>query len=140
ELGGERQHVLQWQCDPARYIAAALGLGYLPAIELSPSTPLANVLLGEIDALGVRGRQGINLLLASAVTEWRIRLRKVARSPAWKTLQAAHAEQRSVPATVQSRLPKDLAVVVFGLNALLPIGQVVGVHRQTPAERVDMLV
>jgi transcription termination/antitermination protein NusA len=33
ELGGERLHVLQWQGDPASYIAAALGLGYLPPIE-----------------------------------------------------------------------------------------------------------
>ena len=97
ELGGERLHVLQWQGDPARYVADALGLGYLPPIELSPSTRLANVLLGDIDVRGVRGRQGINLLLASALTEWRIRLRQIARSPAWKSLEAAQAEQRSVP-------------------------------------------
>ncbi|MCA1645545.1 MAG: hypothetical protein LC797_08805 [Chloroflexi bacterium] len=40
ELRGERLHVLQWQGDPARYIAEALGLGYLPPIELSPSARL----------------------------------------------------------------------------------------------------
>ena len=140
ELGGERLHVLQWQGDPARYVAEALGLGYLPPIELSPSTRLANVLLGDIDVRGIRGRQGINLLLASALTEWRIRLRQIAHSPAWKSLEAAHAERRSVPATVQSRVPKGLAVVTYGLNALLPTGQVVGVRRQTPADRVDMLL
>lgn len=137
ELGGERLHVLQWQGEPARYVAEALGLGYLPPIELSPSTRLANVLLGNIDVRGVRGRQSINLLLASALTEWRIRLREIARSPAWKTLEAAHAEQRSVPATVQARVPKGLALSIYGLNGLLPIGQVRGVRRSTPAETVD---
>src|SRR5438552_1206365 len=65
ELGGERIHVVQWQGDPARYIADALGLGYLPPIEVSPSRWLANVLLGDIDVRGARGRQGVNLLLAS---------------------------------------------------------------------------
>jgi transcription antitermination factor NusA-like protein len=140
ELGGERLHVLQWQGDPARYVADALGLGYLPPIELSPSTRLANVLLGDIDVRGVRGRQGINLLLASALTEWRIRLRQIARSPAWKSLEAAQAEQRSVPAVVQARVPKGLAISMYGLNGLLPIGQVRGVRRSTPAETVDGLL
>ena len=140
ELGGERLHVLQWQGDPARYVADALGLGYLPPIELSPSTRLANVLLGDIDVRGVRGRHGINLLLASALTEWRIRLRQIARSPAWKSLEAAQAEQRSVPAVVQARVPKGLAISMYGLNGLLPIGQVRGVRRSTPTETVDSLL
>jgi N utilization substance protein A len=140
ELGGERIHVLQWQGDPARYIADALGLGYQPPIEISSSTRLANVLLGDIDVRGVRGRQGINLLLASALTDWRIRLREIARSSAWKALEIAREQHRSVPASVQIRVPKGLAVVVFGLNALLPTGQVVGVRRKTQPDDVDALV
>jgi hypothetical protein len=56
ELGGERLHILQWQGDPARYIASALGLGYLPPIELIGSNRLANVLLGDIDVRGTRAR------------------------------------------------------------------------------------
>ncbi len=140
ELGGEKLHVLQWQGDPSRYIAEALGLGYLPPIELSSATRLANVLLGDIDVRGVRGRQSINLFLASALTEWRIRLREVAKSPAWKALQVAQAEQRSVPATVQARLPKGLSVTVYGLHRLLPTGRVNGIHRSTPKEEVDSIL
>jgi N utilization substance protein A len=96
ELGGERLHVLQWQGDPARYIPEALGLGYLPAMQLSQTSRLANVLLGDIDVRGVRGRHGINLLLASALTSWRIRLREISRSPAWALLEQARREQRAV--------------------------------------------
>ncbi len=140
ELGGERLHVLQWQGDPPRYIAEALGLGYLPPIDLSPSTRLANVLLGDIDVRGIRGRQAINLSLASALTEWRIRLRPIARSPAWKTLLAAQADHRTVPAVVEARVPKGLAISMYGLNGLLPIGQVRGIRRNTPAETVDSLL
>jgi N utilization substance protein A len=61
ELGGERLHVLQWQGDPARYIADALGMGVVPSIELFSTSRLANVLLGTIDVRGVRGQRGINL-------------------------------------------------------------------------------
>jgi hypothetical protein len=139
ELGGERVHVLQWQGDPARYIAAALGIGYLPSMQLS-SGRRATVMLGAIDVRGVRGRQGINLLLASALTEWRIRLRAIGQSSSWKALEVAHEQSISVPASVQSRVSKGLAVEVYGLNALLPVGQVVGVHRTTRADRVDQVL
>ena len=140
ELGGERLHVLQWQGDPARYIASALGLGYLPRFELNGSSRLANVLLGDIDLRGTRGRQGVNLLLATALTEWRIRLREIARTPAWKALEEARGAHRSVVAEVQALVPKGLAVSVFGLHGLLPTGRIHGVHRKTSAKQVDRLL
>ena len=140
ELGGERIHVVQWQGDPTWYVAEALGLGYRPPVEISVSRRLANVLLGDIDVRGARGRQGINLLLASVLTGWRIRLREITRSPAWKALEVARAEHRSVPAMVHARVPKGLAVVVYGLNGLLPTGQVRGVRRATPPIEVDALL
>jgi transcription antitermination factor NusA-like protein len=139
ELGGERIHVLQWQGDPARYIPAALGIGYLPAIELSSSGRRATVMLGAIDVRGARGRQGINLMLASALTDWRIHLREIARAAAWKVLEAALAQSQSVPAIVNARVAKGLAVTIYGLHGLLPIGQIVGVRRSTPPREVDTL-
>ncbi len=140
ELGGERLHVLQWQGDPARYIASALGLGYLPPIELQRSSRLANVLLGDIDVRGTRGRRGVNLLLATALTEWRIRLREIARTPAWEALDEARQAHRSVVATVQALAPKGLALSIFGLHGLMPTGRVRGVHRRSSAKQVDRLL
>jgi hypothetical protein len=139
ELGGERVHVLQWQGDPARYIAAALGIGYLPSIQLS-SGRRATVMLGAIDVRGARGRQGINVMLASALTDWRIHLREIARAAAWKVLKAALAHSQSVPAIVNARVAKGLAVTIYGLHGLLPIGQIVGVRRSTPPREVDTLI
>ena len=140
ELGGERTHVVQRQGDPARYIAEALGLGYLPPIQISATHRRADVLLGDIDVRGARGRQAINVLLASALTGWRIRLRDIARAPAWRVLELARQEHRSVPAIVQARVPKGLAVVIYGLHGLLPTGKVRGVRRSTPAAEVDALL
>ena len=41
---------------------------------------------------------------------------------------------------VQARVPKGLALSIYGLNGLLPIGQVTGIRRSTPAETVDALL
>jgi transcription antitermination factor NusA-like protein len=139
-LSGERLHVLQWLGDPARYIPSALGLGYTPPVELRPAARMATVLLGDIDRRGARGRQGLNVGLAAELTGWRIRLQEIARSPAWRLLELAQIEARTVPAVVQARVPKGLLVTVHGLFALLPIGQVRGVRRSTPAEQVDAIL
>jgi hypothetical protein len=45
-----------------------------------------------------------------------------------------------VLASVQARVSKGLAVSIYGLNGLLPIGQVRGIRRETPAERVDQVL
>ena len=140
ELGGERLHVLQWQGEPTRYIASALGLRSRPPIELAPSVRLANVLLGDIDVQGVRGRGGINLMLASALSGWRIRLREIARSRAWARIEIARQEHRSVPAVVHALVPRGLAVEIYGLNGLLPTAQVHGIRRNTPTAQVSALL
>lgn len=136
ELGGERIHIIQWHANPASYIAEALDLGYIPPIVIGAARR-ADVLLGEIDYRGVRGWQSINLLLASAVTGWRIRLKRIARSAAWQALDIARKQQRHVLAEVIGRLPKGLSVEVYGLHALLPTGQVQGVRRSTPSAAVN---
>ena len=112
--------------EPARYVAEALGLGYVPPMTLLEAARRADVLLGDIDYRGVRGWQAVNVLLASALTEWRIRLKRIASSPAWRLIEAARVEGRSVPAEVTSRLPKGLSVSIYGLHALLPTGRSAG--------------
>jgi N utilization substance protein A len=137
ELGGERVQVVQWHRDPAQYIAEALGLGYVPSTLLIPPARWARVFLGEIDFPGVRGWRATNVLLASALTSWRIRLQQIARSPAWTMLERARLEQRPVTAWVVGRSSKGLRVQVYGLNGLLPIGQIAGVRRSTPPHVIE---
>jgi ribosomal protein S1 len=61
-------------------------------------------------------------------------------STAWKALETAQEQDRSVLADIQARVPKGLAVAIEGLNGLLPTGQVHGVRRSTPQPRVDILL
>ncbi len=129
---GERVHVVQWHAEPQRYIAAALGLSYVPTTMLYPVRRHADVLLGEIDYPAARGRRAINMLLASELTSWRVRVKQIVRSRNWRGLDTALAEEQPVRAQVVGRAPKGLRVQVHGLNALLPFGQLRNVKRATP--------
>jgi hypothetical protein len=136
ELGGEQLNVVQWHADPVRYLAAALGLRHSPSTFLQPLGRRAEVLLGDIDHTGARGGEA-NVPLASALTGWRIRLEPMARSPSWRALAQARRERRAVAGQVVGKTPKGLRVQVYGLNALLPIGQLGGVKRATPRPVVE---
>jgi transcription antitermination factor NusA-like protein len=117
-LDGERIHVVPWQRSAGAYIADALGLAEVPPMLLLPGIGHARVLLGEIDLRGIAGWRGLNALLASALTGWRIRLEPVAATHPWRRLQAAMLARRPVLATVVGR-HRGTRVEVLGLYAIL---------------------
>ncbi len=121
-LDGERIQVVAWQRSARAFIADALGLGEVPPMLLLPAIGHARVLLGEIDVRGIAGWRGLNVVLASALTGWRIRLEPVAGTPAWQRLHAAMLARRPVMATVVARTERGLRVEVQGLFAVLSDG------------------
>jgi transcription antitermination factor NusA-like protein len=118
-LDGERVHVVAWQRSASAYISHALGLGEEPPMLLLHGIAHARVLLGEIDLRGIAGWRGLNAMLASALTGWRIRLEPIAGTVAWRRLRAAMQARRSVPATVVGRTDRGVRVELLGLYALL---------------------
>jgi transcription antitermination factor NusA-like protein len=132
----ERVDIVQWHAEPLQYIAASLGLSYLPSAVLYPVRHRADILLGEIDYPAARGRRAINMLLTSALTSWQVRVKQIARSRNWHALEATESESRSVRAEVVGLAPKGMRVQVYGLNGLLPFGQMSGVKRNTPPQVV----
>ncbi len=115
ELDGERVEVVLYSTDPQRFIAAALGLQEAPPIVLKPHINHAEVLVGEIDLRGLNGWRGVNRMLASSLTGWRIHLRSVADTGAWRSLARDMAAQRAVTATLISPTRVELR----GLHARL---------------------
>jgi ribosomal protein S1 len=79
----------------------------------------ARVLLGEIDVRGIAGWRGLNTVLASALTGWRIRLEPVAATAAWHRLHSAMHARRSLTATVIGQTERGPRVEVLGLYAVL---------------------
>ena len=118
-LDGERIQIVRWQQSASAYIADALGLGEVPPMLLLPWLRHARVLLGEIDVRGIAGWRGLNAILASALTGWRIRLESVAATPAWGRLHAAMLARRPVLATVAGPSQRGLRLEVHGLYASL---------------------
>jgi hypothetical protein len=135
QLEGERIEVVVWDPEPRRYITRALGMAEEPAMVLKPGINHVQVLVGEIDLRGMNGWRGINRLLASALTGWRIRLLPIGESAAWRALESAQAARRSIRATVVGT-----RVEVHGLYARLagrpPLEEELDVHitRMDPDE------
>jgi hypothetical protein len=94
------------------------------------------VLLGEIDLRGIAGWRGLNAILASALTGWRIRLEPVASTPAWRRLQSAMVSHRPVVARLMSSAPDGVRVDMGGLNARLHAD----VHDLSPGQELEVRV
>ena len=97
---------------------------------LKPAIEHAQVFVGEIDLRGMDGWRGINRLLASSLSGWRIRLSPIASTHGWRVLELAMAEQRSLPATVLGPSSRGWRLEVEGLHAVLAASQ----GRQQPKE------
>jgi hypothetical protein len=133
----ERIDIVHWHAEPLQYIAASLGLSYLPSAVLYPVRHRADILLGEIDYPGARGKRALNVLLTSALTSWQVRVKQIARSTSWHALESALSDARPVRAEVVGKAPRGLRVRVYGLNGLLPFGQMRDVKRNTPPAVVE---
>ena len=80
KLGGEFVTIVSWSNIPINYISNALWPlkeSAIESIEIDESQLVANVKLNSEDALRrARGKDGINLILASQLTGWHIILEK----------------------------------------------------------------
>lgn len=117
QLDGERVEIVPFDSDPRKNIAYALGL---PAPEFVPMLLLksiqhAHVFLGEIDLRGMAGWRNLNVILASQLTGWRIRLLPIAQTAAWQRLERARLAGTAVPASVVAAG----MVEIYGLFARL---------------------
>jgi transcription antitermination factor NusA-like protein len=131
QLDGERIQVVRWQRSAPAYIADALGLGEVPPMLLLSGLAHARVLLGEIDVRGIAGWRGLNVILASALTGWRLRLEPVSSTPAWARLEAAMRARRSVVGTVIGGTERGARVEVYGLHATLSgVGRVMTIGQE----------
>ncbi len=139
QLDGERIDVVGWSADPRRYIADALGMGEVPPMVLKPLISHVHVLVGEIDLLGMNGWRGLNRLLASSLTGWRIHLQPIASSPAWALLESAYASRHPLAASVVELTPHRARLDIHGLFAWLqrPTGLAVGSELQVRVTRLD---
>jgi N utilization substance protein A len=90
ELGGERVDVIQWDRDPARFVANALSPAQVVSVEIDEATNTASIVVPDRQLSLAIGKEGQNARLAAKLTGWRIDIRsqsvaeqeRLARQPA----------------------------------------------------------
>jgi hypothetical protein len=89
---------------------------------LLPGLGHARVLLGEVDVRGIADWRGVNTIVASALTGWRIRHEPVAATVAWSRLEAAMLARRPVPGRLVGHTDRGPRLEILGLYAVLSNG------------------
>lgn len=72
ELNGEKIDVVQWNADPATYIANALSPAQIVAVELHRDDGVATVIVPDKQQSLAIGKEGQNARLAAKLTSWKI--------------------------------------------------------------------
>jgi transcription termination/antitermination protein NusA len=72
ELNGERIDVIQWDSDPARFVANALSPAQVLQVRISEEDNTASVVVPDRQLSLAIGKEGQNARLAAKLTGWRI--------------------------------------------------------------------
>jgi N utilization substance protein A len=72
ELGGERIDVIQWDANPARFVANALSPAQVSGVSVSQEDNTASVMVPDRQLSLAIGKEGQNARLAAKLTGWRI--------------------------------------------------------------------
>ncbi len=115
ELNGEKIDVIQWDPDPAVYIASALSPASVVKVEVQPEEKGAEVVVPDRQLSLAIGKGGQNARLAARLTGWRIDIKSVSMAEAGKAPVQELAEA-SVPVEMEER-PEPEPAPVAGLVA-----------------------
>lgn len=100
ELSGEKIDVIQWDEDPARYIANALSPARVVAVDIYETDKRAIAHVDEDQLSLAIGKRGQNVRLAAKLTGWRIDIVKAGQEEAVEG-SAAPDETTAVTPTVE---------------------------------------
>jgi N utilization substance protein A len=103
ELNGERIDVVQWDPDPARFVAHALSPSRVVSVSIDEPSNTATVIVPDQQLSLAIGKEGQNARLAAKLTGWRIDIKA-----------------QSVAAQVPEAAPAAVAETVFSAPAPTP--------------------
>ena len=96
ELSGEKIDIIQWDEDPARYIANALSPARIIAVDIFDKDKRAVAHVDETQLSLAIGKRGQNVRLAAKLTGWRIDIIKAGDSPDVPAQATVPAEEAPV--------------------------------------------
>jgi N utilization substance protein A len=101
ELNGEKLDVVQWDAEPATFIANALSPAKVTSVKLDEKEGVATVTVPDRQLSLAIGKEGQNARLAAKLTGWKIDIKA-----------ASLAEAEKVPGVVEVTVEKKVAVSV----------------------------
>ena len=109
ELNGERIDVVQWDPDPARFVAHALSPARVVGVAVDPESNTATVIVPDNQLSLAIGKEGQNARLAAKLTGWRIDIK--AESAALREMpEAADLPETIFSAPAPAREELDEAI------------------------------
>ena len=101
ELNGEKIDVIEWNADPAIYIAAALLPAQVMAVDVKEEEKFAQVIVPDDQLSLAIGKSGQNARLAARLTNWKIDIKSESQIREILLAQMAE-EENEVEADVES--------------------------------------
>jgi len=113
ELNGEKIDVVEWNDDPARYVANALSPAQVVRVSVDEDSKTATVVVPERQLSLAIGKEGQNARLAAKLTGWRIDIKSEAAMRAAAERAREDAEQ-ATPALAEAGAPSPGEVQADG--------------------------
>ncbi len=119
ELGGEKVDIIEWDADPARFIAKALSPAKVERVELDEAEKIATVHVAEDQLSLAIGKGGQNVRLAGKLAGWKLNIaergEKKAAAPAAEgegqtaeeTAEAVETPVESAPEATEAPAPES---------------------------------
>ncbi|HZO28230.1 MAG TPA: transcription termination factor NusA [Chloroflexota bacterium] len=102
ELNGEKIDVVEWNDDPARYVANALSPAQVVRVSVDEDSKTATVVVPERQLSLAIGKEGQNARLAAKLTGWRIDIKSEAAMRAAAERARDAAEDEATPALAEA--------------------------------------
>lgn len=102
ELNGEKIDVVEWNDDPARYVANALSPAQVVRVSVDEDSKTATVVVPERQLSLAIGKEGQNARLAAKLTGWRIDIKSEAAMRAAAERAREAAEDEATPALAEA--------------------------------------
>ncbi len=121
ELDGEKIDVVQWDDDPAVFVANALSPAQVVGVSVSKSDKVATVVVPDRLLSLAIGKDGQNARLAARLTGWKIDIKSVSTAKVEQARLASEAEAREAE---EARLEAEARVHEEAIAAVDEAGSV----------------
>ena len=129
ELHGEKIDVVQWDKDPAIYIANSLSPAQVARVEVNEEEGEAVVVVSDRHLSLAIGKEGQNARLAAKLTGWRIDIKGAAEAEEARAAAAAiaAAAEEQAPTPIEAAAVKEPVAAVASVEAVAAPAEVVEV-------------